>query len=113
MSNKQLAVAMVRLVKEAARCKSGFLALKSVSLDVLRAQECTLGSFELSRYLGNRETALLAALFAGDGNYFRIGGDQFDSVAIHHEQTKRQTDLLRGQPDTAGVVHRFEHVSNE
>ena len=95
MSNKQPAVAMVCLMKKATRCKSAFLALKSFSLDVLGAQECALRSFEISRHLGNRETALLAALFAGDGNNFRIRGDQFDSVAIHHEQTKSHTNLLR------------------
>jgi hypothetical protein len=95
MSDKQPAIAMVRLVKEAARCKSAFLALEGFSLDVLGAQECALGSFEVSRHLGNRETALLAALFAGEGNNFRIRGDQFDSVAIHYEQTKSHTDLLR------------------
>jgi len=96
MSNKQPAIAMVCLMKEATRCKSAFLALEDFSLDVLGTQDCALGSFELSRHLGNRQAALLAALFAGDGNNFRIRGDQFDSVAIHHEQTKRQTDLLRG-----------------
>ena len=88
MSNEQLAVAMVCLVKEATRCKSAFLALEGFSLHVLRAQDSALGPFELSRYPGNRETALLAALFAGNGNNFRIRGDQFDSVTIHHEQTK-------------------------
>ena len=113
MPDKQLAVAMVCLMKEAARRKSTFLTLENFSLGILRAQDRALGSFELGRYFGNREAAFFAALFAGDGNNFRIRGDQFDSVTIHDEQTKRQTDLLRRQPDTTRVVHSLEHVSNE
>ena len=85
MTDEQPAVAMVCLMKEAARRKSTFLALESFSLGVLRAQERAVRSFELSRYLGNRETAFLAALFAGNRNNFRIRGDQFDSVTIHDE----------------------------
>ena len=86
---------MVCFMKEAARRKSALLALESFSLNVLGPQERAVRSFEVSWYLGNRETAFLAALFAGYGNNFRIRGDQFDSVTIHDEQTKRQTDLLR------------------
>jgi hypothetical protein len=95
MTDKQPAVTMVCLMKEAARRKANFLALESFPLGILRAQESALGSFQLSRYFGDRKTAFLAALFAGDRNNFRIRGDQFNSVTIHDEQTKRQTDLLR------------------
>jgi hypothetical protein len=69
--------------------------LESFSPRVLRAQECSLGSFELGWNFCYRETAFLAALFAGDGNNFRIRGDQFDSVTIHDKQTKCNADLLR------------------
>src|SRR5258705_8312122 len=95
MTDKQPAVTMVSLMKEATRRQSTFLALESFSLGVLRVQERALGAFELRRYFGNRETAFLPDLFAGDRNNFRIRGDQFDSVTIHDKQTQRQTDLLR------------------
>jgi len=75
MTDKQPAVTMVSLVKKAARRQSNFLALESSSLGILRAQERAVGSFEFSRHFSNRETAFLAALFAGDRNNFRIRGD--------------------------------------
>ena len=95
MMDKQFAVTVICLMQEAARRKSTFFTLESFSLSVLRAQESSLGSFELGWHFCHREAAFLAALFASDGNNFRIRGDQFDSVTIHDEQTKRNTDLLR------------------
>jgi hypothetical protein len=95
MMDKQFAVTVVCLMQEAARRKSTYFMLESFSPRVLRAQERLLGSFELGWNFCYRETAFLAALFAVDGNNFRIRGDQFDSVTIHDEQTKRNSDLLR------------------
>lgn len=95
MTDEQYAVAVVRLMKEATRGESVGLALESFPHEVLRSQDSAVGSFEICRDLTNREAAFLAALFALDGNDFRIGGHQLEAVTIHHEETKRHTDLLR------------------
>ena len=74
MTDEQYAVAVVGLMQEATRCEPGRLALERFSLNVLRSQDSPVGSFQICVDLTNRQAALLAGLFAVNGNDFRIGG---------------------------------------
>ena len=110
MTNEENAVAVISLMQEATRREPARLTLESFSLQVLSPQDRALRSFKFSMYFSDGETTLFAALFAFRENDLRVGGHEFDTVAVHHKQTKRQTYLLRRQAHAAIVVHRFKHV---
>ncbi len=113
MLNKQNAITVISLMQKATCRESRRLSFKRFSGKIVGSQHHALGSFEICVDFTNRETAFLATLLSLDRNDFGIGGDELYSVAVHHKQTKRQTDLRCSQPNTAVVVHRVKHIPNQ
>src|SRR2546421_3918438 len=107
------AVAVIRLVKEAARGESFGLLLEDTPADVLRAQAYARGAAERRVNLTHGEAALLALLLALGGDDFGVGRDEPQPLAVHHEESQGQPDLRRGQADALIRVHRLEHIRDE
>src|SRR2546421_4161262 len=107
------AVAVIRLVKEAARGESFGLLLEDTPADVLRAQAYARGAAERRVNLTHGEAALLALLLPLRGDDFGVGRDEPQPLAVHHEESQGQPDLRRGQSHALVRVHRLEHVRDE
>src|SRR5882762_6586549 len=85
MTDEQYAVAVVGLMKKATRRPPVRLSLERSSLAVLRSQDSRRRSVDLSADLADRQTALLSALFAFDGDDFGISRHQLDAITVHHK----------------------------
>src|SRR5215210_3758960 len=108
--DEEVAVAVVGLVEEAAGGQALGLALEPLAAGVLRAQAGALGAPERRVNLADGEAALLALLLALGRKNLRVGGDELDALAVHHEEAQAESDLRRRQPHALRLVHRLEHV---
>ena len=92
--------------------------LERLPLRVLRAQGYEVRPHHVAAEPGDREAALLLALFAFRVDDFRIGKNNFrfgilSGGHVHDGDTHAQSDLRRGQPDSLRRVHGSKHVFGE
>src|SRR5947209_7013915 len=86
--NEEKAVAVIRLMQEAARGQALGLLLVNFSANVLSAEAHARGARQGRVYLADREAGFFALLLALGGEDFGVGGDELQPHAVHHEEAQ-------------------------
>lgn len=119
MIDEQNTVKMVHFVLDTGRQQTLDVPFPDFIFVVEIAHPDRIGPGHSGKLIGQRQTAFLAFCIH-IGNRYNLGVGHINGIGfvvgarhINHNDALIQTDLRRGQPNTIGRVHAFEHIVHE
>ena len=111
---EKFSVEMIDLVLEAARKKTGRIALELLAVPVEGTDRNALRPFDVGVNVRDGETSLLSLRLSRRRQHdLGIDDDERIVAQINHREPHGLAHLRRGEPDAARMVHRVEHVVDQ
>ena len=113
MVEEQHAVEVIDLVLHGPRLEARQLGAVGPAVAVQGFERHGEGALDITVDIGDGETALLRLRLAGTFDDLGIDEHERLLVDLDHGEPFAASDLRRGEPDAARVMHGLEHVGDE